>query len=27
MVMSPAQFDETWNARFNAADTEGLLSL
>jgi uncharacterized protein (TIGR02246 family) len=27
MVMSPAQFDPTWTARFNAADTEGLLSL
>ena len=27
MVMSPAQFDETWTARFNAADLEGLLSL
>jgi uncharacterized protein (TIGR02246 family) len=27
MVMSPAQFDETWNARFNAADLEGLLGL
>jgi uncharacterized protein (TIGR02246 family) len=27
MVMSPAQFDETWSERFNAADTDGLLSL
>ena len=27
MVMSPAQHDETWNARFNAADLEGLMSL
>ena len=27
MVMSPAQFDETWSERFNAADTDGLLGL
>jgi uncharacterized protein (TIGR02246 family) len=27
MIMSPAQADETWMARFNAADVEGLLAL
>jgi uncharacterized protein (TIGR02246 family) len=27
MIMSPAQSDETWMARFNAADTDGLLAL
>jgi uncharacterized protein (TIGR02246 family) len=27
VLRSPAQFDETWMARFNAADTDGLLAL